>query len=161
MIFFTVFPYECFCLGWPSITTISYNYPVLFCHSVASDSLWSHEPQHTWPPCPSPSPGVYPNSCPLSQWRHPTISSSVIPFSSCPQSFPAIGSFQMTQLFASGGQNIGVSASTSVPPVNSQDKSPFSTVDVNWSSSICVHSNYFFIIHFIWFVVYFLGRYST
>ena len=69
-----------------------------------SDSLWPHEPQHTRPPCPSPTPGVYPNSCPLSWWCHPTISFSVIPFSSCPQSFPASGSFQMSQLLASGGQ---------------------------------------------------------
>ena len=75
-------------------------------------------------PCPSPTPGVYPNSCPLNQWCHPTISSSVIPFSSCPQSFPAPGSFQVSHLFASGGQSIRVSASTSVLPVNTQDWSP-------------------------------------
>ena len=86
-----------------------------------SDSLQSHEPQHTWPPCPSPSPGVYPNSCPLSQWRHPTISSSVIPFSSCLWSFPVSGSFPMSQFFASCGQNIAVSASASVLPMNIQD----------------------------------------
>ena len=85
-----------------------------------SDSLWPHEPQHTRPPGPSPTPRVYPNSCPLSQWCHPTIS-SVVPFSSWPQSFPASGSFQMSQLFASGGQSIGVSASTSVLPMNTQD----------------------------------------
>ena len=72
-----------------------------------SDSLRPHEPQHARPPCPSPTPRVYPNSCPLSQWCHPTISSSVVPFSSCPQSFPASGSFQMSQLFTSGGQSIG------------------------------------------------------
>ena len=83
-----------------------------FSHSVVSDSLWSHESQHARPLCPSPSPGVYPNSCPLSWWCHPTISSSVVPFSSCPQSFPASESFQMSQLFASGGQSIEVSAST-------------------------------------------------
>ena len=83
-----------------------------FNHSVVSDSLWSHESQHARPLCPSPSPGVYPNSCPLSWWCHPTISSSVVPFSSCPQSFPASESFQMSQLFASGGQSIEVSAST-------------------------------------------------
>ena len=76
--------------------------------SVMSDSLWPHEPQHARPPCPSPTPGVYPDSCPLSRWCHPTISSSVVPFSSCPQSLPALGSFQMSQLFASGGQSIGV-----------------------------------------------------
>ena len=74
--------------------------------------------------CPSPTPGVYPNPCPLSQWCHPTISSSVIPFSSCPQSFPASGSFQMSQLFTSGGQSIGVSSSTSVLPMNIQDWFP-------------------------------------
>ena len=86
------------------------------CHSVVSDSLQPHEPQHARPCCPSPTPRVYPNSCPLSWWSHPTISSSVIPFSSCPQSFPASGSFQMNQLCASGGQGIRVSASTSVLP---------------------------------------------
>ena len=75
----------------------------------------------TWPPCPSPTHGVYPNSCPLSQWCHLAISSSVIPFFSCLQSFPASGSFQMSQLFASGGQSIGVSASGSVLPMNTQD----------------------------------------
>ena len=97
---------------------------VQFSHSVVSDSLWPHEPQHARPPCPSPTPGIYSNSCPLSWWCHPTISSSVIPFSSCPQSFPASGSFQMSQLFTSSGQSIGVSASTSVLPVNTQDWSP-------------------------------------
>ena len=89
--------------------------------SVMSDSLWPHEPQHARPPCPSPTPRVHPNPCPSSRWCHLTISSSVIPFSSCPQSFPASGSFQMSQLFASGGQSIGVSASTSVLPMNTQD----------------------------------------
>ena len=97
---------------------------VQFSHSVTSDSLRFHGPQHTRPPCPSPTPGVYSKSCPLSQWCHPTISSSVIPFSSCLQSFPASGSFQMSQFFTSNGQNIGVSASTSVLPVNTQDWSP-------------------------------------
>ena len=77
-----------------------------------SDSLRPHELQHARPPCLSPTLRVYPNSCPLSRWSHPTISSSAVPFSSCPQSFPASGSFQMSQLFASGGQSIGVSAST-------------------------------------------------
>ena len=86
-----------------------------------SDSLWPHGLQHARPPCPSPTPGVYLNSCPLSQWCHPTISSSVIPFSSCPQSFPASGSFPMSQLFASGGQSIGVSPSASVLLMNIQD----------------------------------------
>ena len=91
---------------------------VQFSHSVVSDSLWPHEPQHTRSPGPSPTPGAYPSSCPLSRWCHPTISSSVVPFSSCLQSFPTSGSFQMSQLFASGGQSIGVSASTSVLPSN-------------------------------------------
>ena len=77
---------------------------VQFSHSVVSDSLRPHELQHTRPPCPSPTPGVHPNPCPLSWWCHPTISSSVIPFSSCPQSFPALGYFPMSQLSASGGQ---------------------------------------------------------
>ena len=90
-------------------------------HSVVSDSLQLHEPQHARPRCPSPIPRVYPNSCPLSRWCHPTISSSVIPFSSCPQSFPASGSFQVSQLFASGGQSIGVAASTRVLPMNTQN----------------------------------------
>jgi len=86
--------------------------------SVVSDSLAPHELQHTRTPCPSPTPEVYSNSCPLNHWCHPTLSSSVIPFSSCPQSFPESGSFQMSQLLVSGGQIIGVSASTSVLPKN-------------------------------------------
>jgi len=81
---------------------------VQFSRSVVSNSLQPHERQHARPPCPSPTPGVHPNPCPLSQWCHPTISSSVVPFSSCPQSFPASGSFPMSPLFASGGQSIGV-----------------------------------------------------
>ena len=97
---------------------------VLFSSSVVSDSLQPHEPQHTRPPCPSPTLGVYPNSCPLSWWCHPAISSSVIPFSSCLQSFLASGSFQMSQPFASGGQSTGVSTSTSVLPMDTQDRSP-------------------------------------
>ena len=99
-----------------------------------SDSLWPHEPQHARPPCPSPTPGVYPNPCPLSQWCHPTILRSVVPFSSCPQSFPASGSFQMSQLFESGGQSIGVSASTSVLPMNTQDWS------LGWTGWISLQS---------------------
>ena len=87
-----------------------------------SSSFQPHEQQHARPPCPSPTPGVHPNSSPLSRWCLPTISSSVVPFSSCLQSFPE--SFQMSQLFASGGQSIGVSASTSVLPMNTQDWSP-------------------------------------
>ena len=88
-----------------------------------SNSL-PHELQHSRPPCPSPTPGVHLNPCALSQWCHPAISSSVVAFSYCPQSFPASRSFQMSQLFKWGGQNIGVSASTSVPPMNIQDWSP-------------------------------------
>ena len=101
-------------------------YSVQFSRSVVSDSLRPYEPQHARPSCPSPTPGVYPNPCPLCRWCHPTISSSVVPFSSCPQSFPASGSFPISQLFASGGQSIGVSASTSVLPMNTQDWSPCS-----------------------------------
>ena len=97
---------------------------VQFSHSVMSDSLRPHELQHTRPPCPSPTPRVHPNSCPSSRWCHLAISSSVIPFSSCPQSLPASGSFPMSQLFAWGGQSIGVSASASILPMNTQDWSP-------------------------------------
>ena len=108
---------------------------VQFSCSVMSDSLWPHELQHARPPCPSPTPGVHPNSCPLSQWCHLTISSSVVPFSSCPQSFPASGSFQISQLFASGCQSTGVSASTSVLPMNTQDWSPLGwTGWISWQS---------------------------
>ena len=97
---------------------------VQFSRSVMSDSLWPHEPQHARPPCPSLTSRVHPDPCPLNRWCHPTVSSSVVPFSSCPHSFPASGSFQMSQLFTSGGQSIGVSASTSVLPMNTQDWSP-------------------------------------
>ena len=93
-----------------------------FSCSVVSDSLWPHGLQHTRLPCPSPTTGVYSNSCPLSRWCHPTISSSVIPFSACLQSFPASESFPMSQFFTSGGQSIGVSAS--VLPMNIQDWFP-------------------------------------
>ena len=91
---------------------------VQFSRSVMSDSLWPHGLQHARLPCPSPTPGAYSNSCPKSQWCHPTISSSVIPFSSCHQSFPTSGSFPMSQFFTSGGQSIGVSASAAVLPMN-------------------------------------------
>ena len=100
------------------------NHTVQFSRSVMSDSLWPHGLKHARPPCPSPTPRVYSSSCPLSRWCHPTISSSVVPFSSCPQSLPASGSFPMSQLFASGGQSIRVSASTSVLPMNTQASSP-------------------------------------
>ena len=102
---------------------------VQFSHSVMSDSLRPHESQHARPPCPSQTPGVYSNSCPSSRWCHPAISSSVIPFSSCPQSLPASGSFPVSQLFVSGGQSIGVSASASVFPMNTQEWSPSGWTD--------------------------------
>ena len=108
---------------------------VQFSHSVTSDSLWPHGLQHTRPPCPSPIPGIYSNSCSLSQWCHPTISSSVIPFSSCVQSFPASRSFQMSQFFTSGGQSIRVSASASVLPRNIQDWFP-----LGWTGWISLQS---------------------
>ena len=97
---------------------------VQFSHSVVSNSLLPHGLQHARPPCPSPTPRVYSNSCLLSWWCHPTILSSVVPFSSCLQSFPASGSFQMNQFFTSGGQSIGVSASATVLPMNIQDWCP-------------------------------------
>ena len=97
---------------------------VQFSHSVVSISLHHHEPQNTRPSCPTPTPRVYPNSCPSSQWCHPTISSSVSPFPSHIQSFPASWSFQMSQFFASGGQSIGVSASASTLSMNTQNWSP-------------------------------------
>ena len=94
-----------------------------------------HKLQHARPPCPSPTPRVHPNTCPWSQWCHPTISSSVVPFFSCPQSFPASGSFQMSQLFVSGSPTVGVSASTSVLPMNTRDWSP-----LGWTSWISLQS---------------------
>ena len=103
--------------------------------SVVTDSLLPHGLQHARPPCTSPTPGVYLNPCPLSRWCHPNIPSSVIPFSSCPQCFLASESFQMSQIFASGGQSIGVSASTSVPPMNTQDWYP-----LGWTGWISLQS---------------------
>ena len=111
------------------------SFSVQFSHSVVSDSLRPHELQHARPPRPSPTPGVYPNPCPLSWWCHPAISSSVVPFSSCSQSAPALGSFPMSQLFAWGGQSIGVSASTSVLPMNIQGWSP-----LGWTGWISLQS---------------------
>ena len=108
---------------------------VQFSHSVMSNSLWPHELQHARPSCPSPTPRVYSNSCPFSRWYHPTISSSVVPFSSCPQSYPASGSFPMSQVFTEGGQSIGVSASTSVLPMNIQDWFP-----LRWTGWISLQS---------------------
>ena len=109
---------------------------VQFSLSVVSNSLRPHELQHPRPPCLLPTPGVYSSSYPLSWWCHPTISSSVIPFSSCLQSFSASGSFQMSQFFASGGQSIGVSASASVLPVNIQDWFP-----LGWTGLISWHKH--------------------
>ena len=109
------------------------NAGVQFSRSVVSDSLRPHELQHARPPCPSPTPGVYPNSCPSSQWCHPAISSSVVLFSSCPQSLPTLGSFPVSQLFTWGGQSTRVSASASVLPMNTQDWSPLGWT--GWISS--------------------------
>ena len=125
----------CHCLGAECSNQFYFQFSsVQFSHSVMSDSLRPHGLQHTTFPCPSPTPGVYSNSCPLSRWCHPTILSSVIPFS-CLQSFPASGSFQMSRFFASGGQSIGVSASASVLPMNIQDWSP-----LGWTGWISLQS---------------------
>ena len=108
---------------------------VQFSCSVVSNTLQPHESQHARPPCPSPTPGVHSNSCPLSRWCHPAISSSVVPFSSCPQFLPASGSFTVSQFFAWGGQSIGVSALASVLPENTQDWSP-----LGWTGWISLQS---------------------
>ena len=108
---------------------------VQFSHSAMSDSLQPHKLQHARPPCPSPTPGVHPNPCPLYRWCLPTISSSVIPFSSYLQSFPASGSFLLSQFFTSGGQSTGVSASASVLPMNIQNWSP-----LGWTGWISLQS---------------------
>ena len=115
--------------------TIARISSVQFSHSVMSNFLQPHGLQHARPPCPSPTPRVYSNSCPLSPWCHPTISSSVVPFSSHLQSFPASGSFPMSQFFASGGQSIGVSGAASVLPMNIQDWFP-----LGWSGWISLQS---------------------
>ena len=117
---------------------------LLFSCLVVSHSLWPHGLQHTRPPCPSLSPRVGSNSCPLSRWCHPTISSSVAPFFSCPQSFPASGAFPMCLLFASGGQRIGVSASASGLPMNIQGWFP-----LGWTSWISLLSRVWF--GLVWF----------
>ena len=112
--------------------------PLQFSFSSVTQSfptLRPHELQHARPPCPSPTPRVYSNSCLSSSWCHPTIPSSVVPFSSCPQSLPASGSFPVSQLFLSGGQSIGVSASASVLPMNTQDWSP-----LGWTGWIFLQS---------------------
>ena len=116
---------------WDAVSSVQFS------RSVVSNSLRPHGLQHTKPPCPPPAPGAYSNSYPLSRWCHPTISSSVIPFS-CPQSFPASGSFPRSQFFTSGGQSIGVSASTSVLPMNIQDWSP-----LGWTNWISLQSKGF------------------
>ena len=116
-------------------TTKWINYQFSSVQLLSCGSLRLQEPQHARPPCPSLTPRVHPNSCPSSQWCHPNILSSVVPFSSYPQSFPASGSFQMSQLFVSGGQSIGVSASTSVLPRNTQDWSP-----LGWTGWISLQS---------------------
>ena len=103
-----------------AISLICFVHSVQFSHSVMSDSLQPHELQHARPPCPPPTPRVHQNPCSLSQWCHPIISFSVVPFSSCPRSFPASGSFQMSQLFASSGQSTGVAALASILPMNVQ-----------------------------------------
>ena len=118
-----------------SFKMVDYFSSVQFSRSVVSNSLRPHGPQQARPPCPLPAPGVYSNSGPLSQWCHPAISSSVIPFSSCLQFFSASGSFQMSQLFASGGQSIWVSASATVLPMNTQDWFPF-----RWTAWISLQS---------------------
>ena len=110
---------------------------VQFSRSVVSDSFRPHESQHARPPCPSPTPGVHSDSRPSSQWCHPAISSSVIPFSSCPQSLPASESFPMSQLLTWGGQSIGVSALASVLPMNTQDWSPLEWT--GWISLYCTN----------------------
>ena len=130
---FVSYEYLYFCLS--ICTSIHPKASVQFNRSVVSDSLQPHESQHARPPCLSPTPGVHPNSCPSSRWCHPAISSSVIPFSSCPQSLPASGSFPMSQLFAWGGQSIGVSALASVLPKKSQDWSP-----LEWTGWISLQS---------------------
>ena len=114
--------------AWPSSSSVQFS------HSVVSNSLRPHESQHARPPCPSPTPRVYSNSCPSSQWWHPAISSSFIPFSSCSQSLPPSESFPVSQLFESGRQSIGVSALASVLPVNTQDWSP-----LEWTGWISLH----------------------
>ena len=123
-----------FLFNWLGDESCSFS-SVQFSHSVVSDSLRPHESQHARPPCPSPTPGVHPDSHPSSQWCHPAISSSVVPFSSCPQSLPASESFPMSQLFTSGGQSIGVSALASFLPKNTQDWSPF-----EWTGWISLQS---------------------
>ena len=118
----------CFRIIVPFTKPLALGRPVQFSRSAVSDSLRPHESQHARPPCPSLTPRVHSNSCPSSQWKHPTISSSVVPFSSRLQSFPATGSFPKSRFFTSGGQSIGVSASASIPAVNIQDWFPLGLI---------------------------------
>ena len=121
-------------LPWSKVS-VFYQNSVRFSCSVVSDFLRPHELQHARPPCPPPTPGVHSNSRPLSWWCHPAISSSVVPFSSCPQSLPTSESFPMSQLFARGGQSTGVSALASFLPKKSQDLSPLEwTGWISWQS---------------------------
>ena len=133
---------------------------VYFSCSVVSDSLRLHGLQYTRPPCPSPTPGAYSNSGPLSQWCHPTISSSVIPFSSRLQSFPVSGSFPMSQFFTSGGQSIGVSASASVLPMNSQDWFPLGLTGLNITEQLLKLVEIISLIFTIWLILLTLYDYS-
>ena len=119
--------------GYSVFTGIMYGFVIV--QLVMSDSLWPHEPQHARLPCPPPTPGAYSNSCPWSWWCHLTMSSSVVPFSSCLQSFPVSGSFPVCQFFTSGGQNIGVSASASVLPMTIQNWFP-----LGWTGWISLQS---------------------
>ena len=118
-----------------NVNSLLFFNSVQFSRSVVSDSLPPHESQHARPPCPSPTPGVHSNSCPSSRWFHPAISFSVVPFSSCPKSLPVSRSFSMSQLFAWGGQSIGVSALASVLPMNTQHSSP-----LRWTGWISLQS---------------------
>ena len=127
----------CWSLVWRilSITLLAWVSQSVSSVAQLCPTLWPHESQHSRPPCPSPTPGVHSNSCPSSRWCHPAISSFVVPFSSCPQSLPASWSFPMSQLFAWGGQSIGLSALASVLPINTQDWSP-----LRWTGWISLQS---------------------
>ena len=121
LFYFINFYWSIFALNVVLVSAVQQSDQLFSSVPQSCPTLQPHELQHDRPPCPSPTTGVHPNPGPLSRLCHPAISSSVVPFTSCPQSFPASGSFQMSQLFASGGQRIGVSASTSVLPMNTKD----------------------------------------
>ena len=127
--------YNSFLFSCSSSLLLTLDVSVQFSRSVMSDSLWPHESQHARPPCPSPTPGVHSDSCPSSPWCHPAISSSVVPFSSCPQSLPASESFPVSQLFTWVGQSIGISDLGSVLPMNTQDWS-----SLEWTGWISLQS---------------------